>query len=247
MTMGPTTEAAAAGIKLWKFTGGIICLLIPCGLFMIEKRLFTEWKRVIIAGLLVLLGLSFYIGYMPFSSEQNPPMNWGYPRTTEGLKHAIGRGQYEKINPFKNFQEIMQDSSKFFTIVWKYMLDPGGYDLIDVRRQITKVTGWESIGDAGGYNSIVAQFKWYISWLAIVPFCFIARIGFKGMGWLVVTFIAFFFLTIIFIVFQYLDPDVQSLFIGRVQWIQAHAIFSMWIMLRSTTAREIRLLSGSRM
>ncbi|MBR1921976.1 MAG: tetratricopeptide repeat protein, partial [Kiritimatiellae bacterium] len=43
------------------------------------------------------LGVSFYV-YMPVVSDlRNPPMNWGYPRTWEGFKHAIQRGQYEAI------------------------------------------------------------------------------------------------------------------------------------------------------
>ena len=43
------------------------------------------------------LGVSFY-AYMPVVSDlRNPPMNWGYPRTWEGFKHAIQRGQYEAI------------------------------------------------------------------------------------------------------------------------------------------------------
>lgn len=44
------------------------------------------------------LGASFYF-YMPLASETNPPMNWGYPKTWEGFKHAVSRGQYEKIVP----------------------------------------------------------------------------------------------------------------------------------------------------
>ena len=43
------------------------------------------------------LGVSFY-AYMPIVSDlRNPPMNWGYPRTWEGFKHAVQRGQYEAI------------------------------------------------------------------------------------------------------------------------------------------------------
>jgi tetratricopeptide (TPR) repeat protein len=43
------------------------------------------------------LGISFY-AYMPIVSDlRNPPMNWGYPRTWDGFKHAIQRGQYEAI------------------------------------------------------------------------------------------------------------------------------------------------------
>ncbi len=43
------------------------------------------------------LGAAFY-AYMPIASDlRNPPMNWGYPRTWEGFKHALERGQYEAI------------------------------------------------------------------------------------------------------------------------------------------------------
>ena len=49
------------------------------------------------AAILAPLGVSFYL-YMPVMSDlRNPPMNWGYPRTWGGFKHAIMRGQYEAI------------------------------------------------------------------------------------------------------------------------------------------------------
>lgn len=223
------TSATAASSKQSMFAFGVILLLAPGGLFMIERKLFTEWKRVIISGLLVLLGLSFYVGYMPVSSEQNPPMNWGYPRTTEGFWHAVGRGQYERIDPVENFKDILRDSKKYQVLVWKTMFDPGGHDLIAVRQHFKDVKGYEFIAERGGYSSIVAQFEWYVAWAALLPFFFFRRIGSRAMGWLVVTLIAFIFLTFIFLVFQYLPPDIQSLFIGRVQWIQAHAVYAMWI------------------
>jgi len=50
------------------------------------------------AALFAQLGVSFY-AYMPIVSDiRNPPMNWGYPRTWEGFKHAVQRGQYEAIS-----------------------------------------------------------------------------------------------------------------------------------------------------
>jgi tetratricopeptide (TPR) repeat protein len=58
----------------------------------------TEWKAVILMGLLWLAGASFYF-YMPIAGMTNPPMQWGYPRTVEGFFHALSRGQYEKANP----------------------------------------------------------------------------------------------------------------------------------------------------
>ncbi len=55
-------------------------------------------KTVAITILLAELGICFY-AYMPLVSDLRKPlpMNWGYPRTWEGFKHAVTRGQYEKI------------------------------------------------------------------------------------------------------------------------------------------------------
>ena len=54
-------------------------------------------RTVALATFFAELGVSFYV-YMPIVSDlRNPPMNWGYPRTWDGFKHAITRGQYEAI------------------------------------------------------------------------------------------------------------------------------------------------------
>ncbi|MBA4386399.1 MAG: hypothetical protein C0404_00355 [Verrucomicrobia bacterium] len=60
--------------------------------------LLPRGKTVALSILAFEVGLAFY-GYMPLASDFNPPMNWGYPRTWDGFKHAISRGQYEKIVP----------------------------------------------------------------------------------------------------------------------------------------------------
>ena len=78
---------------------------------------------VAITVLLFILGVSFYFGYLPVASEQNPPMNWGYPRTWEGFVHAVTRGQYEKIQPTDLF------SVKFIGQMFGF--------LTDVRRQFS--------------------------------------------------------------------------------------------------------------
>lgn len=68
--------------------------------------LLPRGKTVAITILLVELGLAFYI-YMPIVSDlRNPPMNWGYPRTWTGFKHAVTRGQYEKISPTDAFSML---------------------------------------------------------------------------------------------------------------------------------------------
>lgn len=195
---------------------GITCLLAPGGLFLIERRLFSEWKRILLVIVLVALGVSFY-AYMPFSSEQNPPINWGYPRTMEGFKHAISRGQYEKISPLQNLEHALLHPMHFAKLVWTIMFNPRDY------------------------ISVVSQFLWIrkgnpLSWLtllvplsALIPFITAFFTDRKDRGWLISTLWTFFSMTVIFIIFQYPPLDIQTLFIGRVQYIQAHAIFALWI------------------
>ncbi len=71
---------------IWNFVMlGLAVVALPNGRAIGLAMLFAE------------LGVSFY-AYMPIVSDlRNPPMNWGYPRTWDGFKHAILRGQYEAI------------------------------------------------------------------------------------------------------------------------------------------------------
>ncbi|MBL7114286.1 MAG: DUF2723 domain-containing protein [Kiritimatiellae bacterium] len=74
-------------------------------------------RTVTLSILAVELGILFYV-YMPIVSElRNPPMNWGYPRTWEGFKHAVTRGQYEKIAPANVF------SARFFDQIGAYLTE----------------------------------------------------------------------------------------------------------------------------
>ena len=79
---------------IWNFLViGLAWLMLPNGRTVALTAFFAE------------LGVSFYI-YMPIVSDlRNPPMNWGYPRTWEGFKHAIMRGQYEKLAPSDVFSK----------------------------------------------------------------------------------------------------------------------------------------------
>ena len=76
------------GFWLWT----LFILIVP----LLSMIFLPNGKTVGITFLLIFLGLSFYF-YMPFSSDQNPPINWGYPRTWEGFMHAVTRGQYERV------------------------------------------------------------------------------------------------------------------------------------------------------
>ncbi|NLF21538.1 MAG: DUF2723 domain-containing protein [Lentisphaerae bacterium] len=88
-------------------------------------------RNVVMTVLGAELGVSFYI-YMPIVSDlRNPPMNWGYPRTWEGFKHAITRGQYEKITPTDLFApRFLQQLGGYFTdlrVQFTLLLAPLGF------------------------------------------------------------------------------------------------------------------------
>ncbi len=200
--MKPDSEAAIH-TKQMNILLGLIFLVAPVALLIIYRKLMTEWKRVLI--LLALAGLGFgFNAYLPFSSEQNPPINWGYPRTTEGFKHALTRGQYEKIDPVANFKDCLKNPGHLMSLCKEIIVNPRGY------------------------TSVVAQFDW-LSLLVIVFFLFFFKMDRRSRHWVMTTFITFFTLTVVFIVFQYPQLDVQTLFIGRVQYIQAHGFFALWI------------------
>ena len=103
---------------IWNFVMlGLAVVALPNGRSIGLAMLFAE------------LGVSFY-AYMPIVSDlRNPPMNWGYPRTWEGFKHAILRGQYEQIKMPSIF------SKEGFELFCKQM----GFYFQDLRMQFTLV------------------------------------------------------------------------------------------------------------
>ena len=78
----------------WWFAWGIAWNFV---LLAMAWAILPNGRSVAGAAFFAQLGISFY-AYMPIVSDlRNPPMNWGYPRTWDGFKHAIMRGQYEAI------------------------------------------------------------------------------------------------------------------------------------------------------
>ncbi|MDB6111255.1 MAG: hypothetical protein JWR69_3005 [Pedosphaera sp.] len=72
--------------------------LLGGGLVVKTRGLLTEWKPASFAGIAFLLGAAACLS-LPIVSMTNPPVNWGYPRTVEGLFHVLTRGQFERIMP----------------------------------------------------------------------------------------------------------------------------------------------------
>ncbi len=173
-----------AGFWIWT----IYALAVP----LIATFVLPNGKVVGPTFLVMFIGLGFYF-YMAFSSDQNPPINWGYPRTWQGFMHAITRGQYERVKLAHVF------TPRFLEQVATYFMD------------------------------LRSQFLWPIAILAVIPFGFIWRTGKRNIGWFVTTLVAFLSVGLVFMILQNPKTDIQSLFIGRVQYIQSHAIYVLWL------------------
>jgi tetratricopeptide (TPR) repeat protein len=93
-----------------------IYLFLDLAAMVLIYFLLPRGRAVALTLLCAQLGVAFYL-FMPVASEFNPPMNWGYPRTWEGFKHAISRGQYEKISPTSVFSPF------FLQQVGEYLAD----------------------------------------------------------------------------------------------------------------------------
>ncbi len=302
--------------------------------------------------LVMLVGVSFYL-YMPISSDQNPPINWGYPRTWQGFMHAITRGQYEKVK----LSQVLQDPSHFIHQCESFFRDLRSQYLPLVLTGFLPFAAWRtrrfnaSLAAIGcfliaamlltastvisfkmansdlladnlnkasipfivalfllfgiGFGISIANFvefcfketidlvrkqqlgfwngvsilisglfglallvgllyvdKALISNLVhhgseqpfrenliilsavLLPYAFIvgsyllkrwktSQLSFDisefGQHWFITTIVAFISVGIVFIILQNPKTDIQSLFIGRVQYIQAHAIYAIWM------------------
>lgn len=73
------------------------------------KKLGTEWKTVVMMGVMWVIGVMVYL-YEPITCMTDPPMQWGYPRTVEGFFHTLSRGQYNSDQG----TNVFQNPSQFF-------------------------------------------------------------------------------------------------------------------------------------
>lgn len=142
----------------WWFFWPIIWNFIVLGLAFIAL---PTGRSMAVATFLAELGVSFY-AYMPIVSDlRNPPMNWGYPRTWEGFKHAITRGQYEAIKMGDVFSAHFIDELCFY--------------VKDLRTQFTAVLMAVALAAFPlGHTFIRKEHRrlWY-SWLAAIGSCFL--------------------------------------------------------------------------
>ncbi len=144
--------------RSWWFFWPVIWNFIVLGLAFAAL---PTGRSMAIATLLAEVGVSFY-AYMPIVSDlRNPPMNWGYPRTWEGFKHAITRGQYEAI--------------KMGDVFSRHFLSELGFYVKDLRTQFTAVLMAVALASFPLGHAFVRRERrrlWY-SWLAAIGSCFL--------------------------------------------------------------------------
>ena len=344
----PEVERMANPFNAWLWTGPgqrmallfQLSLLLPVAVALLRL---PHGKTVAVAILLAELGVAFYL-YLPFASEQNPPMNWGYPRTWEGFMHAVTRGQYEAIVPTDIFSEkFLQQLGAYLTdlrsqfslpvavlgflpfCAWGLALGGKrrsafpvalGLWLASVALIVLETAGWtgaeilyrlliapillmagwgfftflalylkKQVADLRSYGwgtitvvalalagvalaalwvdvmSLKAVFKaldvaeagqpGYLSgagkafYLGLVfgpplalalawalnrsPLKLDADLGVSQQRWLLTSMVGFFSVSVVFLIFQNPQLDIQNLFIGRVQFIQSHAFYALWL------------------
>ena len=149
------------------------------------------------------LGAAFY-AYMPIVSDlRNPPMNWGYPRTWEGFKHAIERGQYEAIG-----LPSFPSAKAFFQFVGTQMRNYFG----DVMLQFTDLLVPFAIAPFAIAHLVVkkTQRSLFWKWMAAAFTCFVLMSG-------------------LLILLANVKGDIQDGFIQKVKFISSHAMIALWI------------------
>lgn len=118
---------------------------------------------------------------------------------------------------------------------WGYACTWEGFINAITRDQYARVTlanvfsaqFWDQVG--AYLVDLRSQFYWPIAALAAIPLLCGWRSGRRYGGWLITTLVAFLSVGIVFMILQNPQTDVNSLFIGRVQYIQSHAIYVLWI------------------
>ena len=68
-------------------------------LFLIwqRRRLFENWKNILILIGLIVIGLSTYL-YLPLRASANPPLDWGHPISLPGTLAHITRASYGSLS-----------------------------------------------------------------------------------------------------------------------------------------------------
>lgn len=224
-------EGLYLGLRIAFGVIGVLFIIAPLIWFQLKQpKRFAIWRKLYIMEGLVLLALSFHL-FMAIASEQNPPMNWAYPRTTAGFKHALFRGQYEGIPMTKNLEKTVKQVLNIYPEAIQgdspqHLKAQAYFD--SQRFFFFKQLGAFFYSPENRF-SMIWQFSKGLSFLALVPLFLMFRSRWHFRTWMTAGCYAMVSLTVLFIVAQNPLLEIQDLFVKRVQYIQAHALFAIWI------------------
>ncbi|MEN9572784.1 MAG: hypothetical protein RL514_639 [Verrucomicrobiota bacterium] len=214
-------------------------------------KLGTEFWPAIGMAVAFAAGAAFYL-YMPLAGMTTPPMQWGYPRTIEGFKHALTRGQYEKGNPttgldrfFGQIQTYVEASIEEMNLV---LLIVGLIPLVIIfyRRIEQEEKVW--LGAISGIYGFFCLLKLAMNFadyrpvvpgmiygyvfllIGIIPFLFMRHAGGRPeRAWLAGLTTVFLFLSLMLIYLLNPPPDRQSQQLNKVFFTASYVPISMLV------------------
>jgi len=227
-------------VKLWAFLNLVILLALIAHSWINRNKdeddegLLTNWMALLNTRAAWVAAALLYF-YMPIASMTNPPMNWAYPRTLQGFKHAITRGQYDRIMP-SNLTRMFIDHS--------HIKNP----------QQTNSNGFNG-GQLGVYIDEARQ-EFSLSYLALafIPLAFIHRMQLREFRWILSLTGIFVSFTLILIYLINPTADELNRHLNKVFFAATHIFIAGGIGLgvaiigatlcKPETARNITLFLG---
>lgn len=225
----------------------ILIYFLTCG--CCGGRWFAAKKQLLIMALLGILGLSFHL-YMPLASEQNPPMNWANARTVEGFRHSLTRGQYAKFSVADNFKQIGETLTTPPPDPEEGDISQAEINRYYVRRTLFLRMLGAYFFDANWKYAIANQFSWQfptaaddptsappaerqipLAFIGLIPLLCFSVFPRKSRGWFISSLVAMFFVSVVFLTIQWPELNHNDLWVKRVQYVQAHVLFAIWMAL----------------
>ncbi len=166
------------------------------------------WPRIITLIATGVTALCWVAGamlnlYMPLASMTNPPMNWGYPRTIQGLMHVLTRGQYDKITPTDSLS--------------KFLFDWNGDRAFDG-------------GQVGIFvTDVMDEFSLVYILIGLLPFVFLFRMQKRERTWLLGMSAVFVSLVTLLLVLLNPTGDHANRHLNKVFFASAHLLVALGI------------------
>jgi thioredoxin-like negative regulator of GroEL len=205
--------------------------LLPLSALIYVGGLFTTWKPLLILALLSVLGLSLHL-YMPLASAQNPPMDWGNTQTKEGFIHVITRGQYASFDLRDNVRTALTSMTdpelepQFRDQLGTFLWDPKWKTSMASQFSLEIPLGSD---DPTGFAPPPPEQTLPFALLGLIPLFAFTAFPKRIRNWFGSSIIAMFFLTVVFLLIQWPELQLHDLWVKRVQYIQAHVLFAIWM------------------